>query len=69
MSHPPSHDDEYVVLPVEDDLLHTSLSPFCPDPSCPCHDDADLIEEGAQQVEDGLLTPAEGSCLVAGQQL
>jgi hypothetical protein len=57
------------VVPVEDDILHTSESPFCFGASCPCHEDPELIAEVATQVEDGLLTPAEATRLVAGEQL
>lgn len=57
------------IVASEDELLHTLESPFCWDASCPCHEDPELIAEVATQVEDGLLTPAEATRLVAGEQL
>jgi hypothetical protein len=72
MSHLPSHDEEYVVRPVtpcEDELLHTSFCPFCSDSGCSCHEDPDLINEVAQQVEEGLLTPDEATHILTGQQI
>ncbi|HZS77784.1 MAG TPA: hypothetical protein VFA41_14315 [Ktedonobacteraceae bacterium] len=72
MAHASSSDDEYVVLPVipnEDEISHSVMSPFCSDPTCPCHEDPELIAEVATQVEEGLLTPAEATRLVAGEQL
>lgn len=56
-------------IPMEDDLLHTSTSPFCPDPSCGCHEDQTLIGEVATQVKAGLLTPDEATNIVAGNGL
>jgi len=26
-----------IVIPMEDDLLHTQKHPYCDDPACPCH--------------------------------
>lgn len=26
-----------IIIPMEDDLLHTQKNPYCSDPACPCH--------------------------------
>ncbi len=35
------------VIPVDDDLLHTTDKPFCYDGTCGCHEDPLLISEVA----------------------
>ncbi len=66
----PSHEEHHpIIIPTEDDPIHTDHDPFCSDPSCPCHEDAALIDLVAQQVEGGLLTPAEATHFVQGRQL
>ena len=61
--------DRPILIPMEDDLVHADHDPFCSDPTCPCHEDDSLISEVSQQVEDGLLSPAEATSLVQGRQL
>ena len=55
-----------IEIPMEDDLVHTSDHPFCPDSSCGCHEDETLIGEIAAQVEAGILTPEQATDIVAG---
>jgi len=57
------------VIPVDDDLLHTTDKPFCYDGTCGCHEDPLLISEVAHFVDDGLLTPDEATDFVAGRLL
>ena len=58
------------VIPVEDDIVHTPTHPFCSlDPSCGCHEDPLLIENVAQEVSEGFMTPDEATRLVKGEQL
>lgn len=60
-----------IPIPMEDDFLHhTDTSPFCYDPTCPCHEDnAIAIAQVADAVQAGLLTPDEASAFVAGKTL
>lgn len=58
-----------IVIPMEDVPLHTTLSPFCSDPTCPCHESPDLLEMVAEAVQGGLLTPAEATAFVDGKTL
>jgi len=58
-----------VVIPMEDELLHTQDHPFCSVPTCPCKEDNELRSDVAQAVEQGLLTPEEATRLVLGQTL
>ncbi len=60
---------EPVVIPMEDDLLHTDHDPFCCDPGCPCHENSQAIEQVSDLVENGLMTPAEATRFVQGRQL
>jgi hypothetical protein len=58
------------VVPMEDDLVHTSEHPFCfIDDQCPHHDDPLSVSEVEQAVLDGLLTPDEATNFVAGRLL
>lgn len=60
-------DEEYEVVPnTEFNGLH---NPFCYDATCPCHEDAVLIGEVAQAVQDGELTPGEATDLVMGKMV
>jgi len=58
-----------IIIPMEDDLVHTDEHPFCDDPACGCHEAPVLIAGVAQEVADGLLTPQEASNFVAGKLL
>ncbi len=55
-----------ILIPMEDDLVHTSEYPFCSDGTCGCHEDETLIGEIAAQVEAGILTPEQATDIVAG---
>jgi hypothetical protein len=62
--------DQPIAIPVEDDLIHTIESPFCSiDPTCGCHEDAELLAAVADAVNDGLLTTHEASLVVAGKTI
>lgn len=68
------HTDHHPIpIPMEDPLVHTADTPVCADPTCSDKQDDDLLAEVAQQiapfVQDGLLTPDEASRLVQGRQL
>ena len=58
-----------IVIPMEDDPLHTVATPFCDDETCGCHEDPLLIAAVAHFVDDGLLTPDEATDFVAGRLL
>ncbi len=58
-----------IVIPMEDELLHTQQYPFCSGQTCPCKEDSELLSEVAQAVEQGLLTPDEATRTVLGQTL
>ena len=45
------------VVKTLDDLIHTNEQPLCQDPSCPCHEDANLVREYiTKPLDNGLLT-------------
>lgn len=57
------------VIPTEDAPLHTPDHPFCFDPTCPCHESAELLAEVARLIEQGLMTPQEATDFVAGRTI
>jgi hypothetical protein len=58
------------VILLEDERLHTDTHPFCSiDPHCPCHEDQELIQPVAKQVQDGLFTPEEATRFTAGKTI
>ena len=67
----PYGDNFTIILPMEDEPLHTAEHPFCFDPTCSCHKNKELRNEFANQVYeyilDGTLTAFEGELLLAGR--
>ena len=59
--------DRPIIIPVEDDILHTQESPFCDHPMCPCHEDSELLSDVALAIDQGLLTPDEATRVVMGK--
>ena len=60
--------EEYVAIPLGNPFTHEQTG-FCIDPSCPCHDDQDLIGEVNEMYQDGLLTGNEATERVKGWML
>ena len=59
-----------IVIPMEDDPVHTEKFPFCSaDPSCPCHENLARIHAVADAVARGELTPEEATRFVSGKQV
>jgi hypothetical protein len=54
-------------IPMEDEPLHDEDCPFCTDPTCPCHEDAELIDEINELVADGTLSPTDATDIVNGK--
>jgi hypothetical protein len=65
----PVPDNFAYVIPIEDELEHTTDNPFCYDATCPCHEDDEAIAAVYQAVQDGLLTPEEATDFVLGRLL
>ncbi len=61
--------DKLLVIPMEDEIIHTDEHPFCMDLSCPCHNDLDLLNELGSEVEGGLLTSWEAMRTLSGLQI
>lgn len=65
-----SYADNFIpVVPVDGELEHTDLYPFCCDPTCDCHEDDDEIAAVEQAMLDGLITPDEATDFVLGNLL
>jgi hypothetical protein len=62
-------DNFIIVILLEDEQLHTQENPFCFDPSCPCHEDQELIASVSDAVTSGLVTPVEATRFVKGETL
>lgn len=60
-----------IVIEYEDDtdFVHSDGGSFCLDPTCPCHEDTDLLTELALDVTNGLLTPEEATRIANGLYL
>jgi hypothetical protein len=62
------HQHDLVVIPMEDDPIHSDEHPFCStDPGCPCHEDPARIAAVAEAVARGELTPEEATRFVSGK--
>lgn len=62
--------DNFISVTPTDDKQYTDEHPFClTTPSCPCHEDSDLLAPIAQAVNDGLMTPNEATDYVMGRTL
>ena len=62
------HDSNPIVLPTEDDPIHTEEHPFCStDPGCPCHEDPARIHIVVVAVARGELTPEEATQFDSGK--
>jgi hypothetical protein len=57
------------MIPLDDELEHTPLQPFCYDTTCPCHEDDEAIAAVYQAMQDGLITPEEATDFVLGRLL
>ncbi len=58
-----------LLVPMEDELIHTDDHPFCGDPTCDCSEDPELIASVQQAVEQGLITPEEATLIIQGKTL
>jgi len=58
-----------LLVPMEDELIHTDDHPFCGDPTCGCCEDPELIASVQQAVEQGLVTPEEATLIIQGKTL
>lgn len=48
---------------------HTESNPFCSDPTCGCHEDAELIAEVNDDYQEGLLSSDDATRIVNGQTI
>ncbi len=56
------------VIPV-DHKEHTDEHPFCSSSTCHCKEDAELISQVNEYVQQGLLTPQEATRTIEGKML
>ena len=57
------------VIPVDGDLEHTDLYPFCCDPACDCHNDDEAIAAVVSAVQAGIMTDDEAADFILGKLL
>ena len=60
---------EPLIVLMEDEIIHTQEHPFCPDSTCPCREDQELLAELNEAVTNGLLTPEEATRFTQGKTL
>ena len=58
-----------LIVLMEDEIIHTDIHLFCPDPSYPCHVDQQLLSEVGEAVKAGLLTQEEATLMIQGKTL
>jgi hypothetical protein len=63
----PFFDNAIPVIPV-DNIIHSSQTPFCDDPSCYCHENEDNINMVDGAFQDGIITANEASDIVGGKK-
>jgi hypothetical protein len=62
------HADNFIlVIPSEDDVLHTDEHPFCCNDTCPCREDQEALNIVNVAVQSGLLTPDEATAFIQGR--
>ena len=49
------------------DFIHSADYPFCDDPSCPCHDDAELQAELGEALLEGRVKDGDAGRVWAGE--
>ena len=62
-------DNFILVIPQEDDKLHTQERPFCPNDTCPCCEDQEALASINAAVMNGLLTPEEATAFSQGRTI
>lgn len=66
----PYADNFIPVIPVApESMTHTVEHPFCAYPTCPCHEDKELISQIEQAYQAGEVTREEATNIVAGKTL
>ncbi len=60
-------DNFILVIPSEDDVLHTQEHPFCSNDTCPCREDQDALSAVNAAVMNGLLTLDEATAFIQGR--
>lgn len=61
--------EEYYVIPIFDQPVHTSGHPFCDDMSCPCHEDQGNIDELNSYHQEGLVSTQDADNIYRGKTL
>ncbi len=61
--------DNFTLVIVEEDKLHTDEYPFCPNDRCPCREDQEAISTLNAFVLDGLITPDEATAFMQGRTI
>lgn len=63
-----AEDDRFVpVIPV-DHATHTPETPFCEDPTCPCHEDKETIAKVYDAYLEGIITADDATDIVKGRK-
>jgi len=60
-------DNFILVIPSEDDVLHTQEHPFCSDDTCFCRKDQEALNAVNAAIMNGLLTPDEATAFIQGR--
>ena len=64
-----THHPQPLIVLMEDEIIHTDIHTFCPDPSGPCHVDQELLSQVDETVKAVLLKPDEATLMIQGHTL
>jgi hypothetical protein len=66
---PQPEEEEYYVIPIFDQAVHTEDHLFCDDLSCPCHSDQDNINELNGYYQEGLVSSTDADNIYRGRTI
>jgi len=62
-----NNEEDYYVLPViESACIHNNTG-FCYEPSCPCHENQESIQDLSQDYQNGLVSAADRDRIYQGK--
>ncbi len=67
MTYQPYGDNFIPVIPT-DSIVHSPTHPFCTDPVCPCHENAEAISQVNEWHSDGLISTNDAHEIVRGHR-
>lgn len=67
MNQTPYSDNFISVIPT-DSIIHTTQHPFCTDPTCPCHENMEAVNQVNEWHQDGVISTNDANEIVQGHR-